>query len=330
MPQSDIFTSLRAALETTRGTPVDPTRILENTEFSHTPDVATIRPSERRGSYFAFYRTAAGREHHEVSFSGLLSYQQAVWLGNTFIKGVTTGVGGGADKTYAFLPASATDDIKSATLEWGYDTALSATQPGFRLPFVVGDELTLTFDKSSADGVTFSANMHSPKAVTQITAFGGTPAALVTQAITPTTVQVFIDSATIGTTADNYITNAEFTLTNEWTDLDTLNLTTAAQDTFRVGARAWTLSCQRYKINDTELDAYNAKTARKVRIRATGPSLGGSTYMLTLDCYGVWSGYSNDSVDGLAMETLTLEPLYDTTAGTDFSLTVVSNDTTIT
>ena len=330
MPQSDIFTSLRAALETTRGTGVNPVRILEATDFSHSPEVLTIRPSERRGSYFAFYRAAAGREHHELEFSGNLTYQQAAWLGQVFIKGGVTGTGAGADKTYAYIPSSATDDLKSVTMEWGYDTALSATQPGFRLPFTVGDELKLMFDKASAEGVTFSASMHSPKGATQLSAFGGTPTALVTNAITPTTVQVYLDTTTIGTTADNYVTNAEWTLTNEWTDLDTLNLTTAAQDTFRVGARAWTLSCQRYKINDTELDAYNAKTVRKVRIAATGPTLGAGTYKLTLDLYGVWTGYSNDSVDGLAMETLTLEPVYDATAATDFSLTVVTNDTAIT
>jgi hypothetical protein len=330
MAESDIFTSLRAALETTRGTALNPTRILEQTDFSHTPSVATIRPEERRGSYFGFYRASAGREQHSLTFSGNLTYNQAAWLGNLYIKGVTTGTGAGADKSYAFTPSSATDDLKSATLEWGYDTALSATQPGFRLPYAVGDQLQITFDKASADGVTFSADMHSPKAVTQISAFGGTPTAIASTAVSPVQVQVAIDTATIGTTVDNYVTVADWTLTNNWTDLDTLNATTAAQDTFRVSARAWQLAVTRYKINDTELDAYNAKTIRKVRITATGPTLGSSTYKITLDLYGVWTGYTNASVDGLAMETLTLEPVYDSTATTDFSMTVVTAETTIT
>lgn len=330
MAQSDIFTSLRAALETTRGTGVNPVRILEATEFSHTPDVATIRPMERRGSYFAYYRAAAGREQHAVEFGGNLSYQQAAWLGQVAILGITTGTGAGADKTYAFIPASAADTVKSATLEWGYDTTLSASQPGWRLVFGVLDELTLNFDKASADGVTFAAKMHSPKAAVELATFGGTPTALTTNAVSPTTVVVTIDATTIATTADNYVTNAEFVLSNEWTDLDTLNNTTAAQDTFRVGARAFTLKVQRYKINDTELNAYNAKTIRKIRIKATGPVLGGSFHSVAVDCYGVWSGYSNDSVDGLVMETLTLEPVYDSTATTDFRMDVVTDSTTVT
>ena len=330
MAQSEIFTSLRAALETTRGTGVNPTRILEQTDFQHNPDVATVRPSERRGSYFAYYRAAAGREQHEVTFGGNLSYQQAAWLGNVAILGVATGTGGTADKTYAFLPASATDNVKSATLEFGYDTVLSATQPGFRLVYAVCDELTLTFDKASAEGVTFATTMHSPKAATQLSAFGGSPTALVTNAVTPTQVTAYLDTATIGTTPDPYVATAEFTLTNEWTDLDTLNGTTAAQDTFRVGGRTFTLAVTRYKINDTELDAYNAKTIRKARIKAVGPVLGSSNHSLTVDCYGVWTGYENTSVDGLVMETLTLEGVYDSTATTDFRMDVVTDTTTIT
>lgn len=332
MPQSEIFTSVRAAIEATRGTGVNPTRILENTEFGHTPSLRTIRPKERRGSYFAYYRAAAGREMHNARMGGNLSFNQLAWLGNMFVKGVTTGTGGGADKTYAFTPSSTTDDLKSFTLEFGYDTTLSASQPGLRLVYVVGDQLTLTFDKASDEGVTFAAEMHSPKAMSQISAFGGSPTALTTTAMTPVQTTVFIDAATIGSTADNYVAKAEFVLTHDWTDLDTLNGTTAAQDTFRVGARDWVLTLTRYFINDNELDRYVDKAERKIRIRNTGPALGGSNYSATLDLYGVLDsdGYSVASVDGLMMETLKYVPFYDTTATTDHSLTVVTAETTIT
>ena len=212
MPQSEIFTSVRSAIETVRGTGVNPTRILEQTDFQHSPDVATIRPMERRGSYFAYYRTAAGREKHGFTMAGNLSYNQLAILANLYFKGNLTGTGGAADKTYPFVPASATDDLKTATFEFGYDTALSGTQPGFRLVYAVGDELTLTFDKGSAEGVKYAAALHSPKAISQITAFTGTPSSLVSTAMTPIQVAVTIDAATIGTTADNYVETAEFKL----------------------------------------------------------------------------------------------------------------------
>lgn len=334
MPQSAIFTSLRAAIEATRGTGVNPTRILEQTEFTHGPEVRTVRPRERRGSYFAFYRATAGREKHALTMGGNLSYNQAAWLGNMFFKGVTTGTGAGADKTYGFVPASATDDLKSFTMEWGYDTALSASQPGWRLPFVVGDKLTMTFDKSNDEGVTFAAEMHSPKAASQITAFGGSPTSLTTTAMSPVQTQVFIDAAggTIGATADNYVQKATFELNHQWTDLDTLNQTTAAQDTFRVGERAFVLTLTRYYINDNELDRYFDKAMRKIRVKNTGPALGGSNYSTTLDCYAVLDtdGYRVGEIDGLMFEELKYVPLYDTTATTDHSFTVVTAETTIT
>lgn len=326
---------MRAALETTRGTAVNPTRILEQTDFSHDPDIITVRPEERRGSYFAHYRAAGGRERHEVSMEGNLSYNQAAWLGNLFVKGVTAGtetaVSSGAWR-YTFLPASAADDLKTATLEFGYDTALTAGRPGWRLPYTVGDELTITFDKGNVDGVTFSADMHSPKAASTITAYGGTPTSIASTAVVPTNVAVYVDAATIGTTLDNSVTTAEWTLTNGWTDLDTLNQTTAAQDTFRVSPWNWSLDITRGPVTgSSSLYAdYVSKALRKIRVRATGPTLGTANYQLTLDLYGTFTGYDNTSIDGLMGETLTFEPVYDATAATSFSYEVITAETTIT
>jgi hypothetical protein len=332
MAQSEIFTSVRAAIEAARGTPLNPVRILENTTFDHTPEIKTIRPKQRRGSYFAYYNATAGREKHMLSMGGNLSYNQLAWLGNMYVGTLVTGAGGGADKTYAFVPLSASDDLKSFTFEWGYDTALSATQPGFRLPFVVGDTLDLEFDKSNDEGVTFTAAMHSPKGISQISAFGGAPTALTTTPMSPVQTQVFIDPTTIGTTEDDYVSKATWSLAHTWTDLDTLNQTTAAQDTFRVGARDWTLTLTRYGINDNELDRYVDKAVRKIRIRNTGPVLGGSNYAATLDLYGVLDtdGHKHGVADGLVWETLKYVPVYDAGVTRDHSLTVVTAETTIT
>ena len=58
--------------------------------------------------------------------------------------------------------------------------------------------------------------------------------------------------------------------------------------------------------------------------------MGGSTYKATLDLYGALTGYSYNAVDGLITETLVYEPLYDATATTDHSLTVITAEATIT
>lgn len=337
LPETALFTSVRAAIETTRGTALNPTRILEvdGENFGHEPDVALIRPRQSRGSFFPYYSATPGREMHRLTLPGsALSFQQLAWLGPHFFKGLTTGVGAGADKTYAFVPASSTDDLKSSTLEWGYAGTLSATQPGFRLPYVVGDELTITWDKTNVDGIAWTSSWHSPKAIAQITAFGGTPAALDSVLMSPINTQVYIDAAggTIGTTVDNYVQSAAFHKTVGWTDLDTLNLTTAAQDTFRATPPEVDLTLTRYFANDNELDRYHDKAVRKIRVRTTGPVLGAGTYVATLDFYGVLApdGYRYANSDGLKMEQLKYVPVYDTTAATDHSLTVVTAEATIT
>ncbi len=329
MPSSDVFSSVRAALETTRGTGVNPTRYLEFTEFTPTQDVMTIRPLERRGSLFGHYRAGAGRETNGLSMSGNLSYNQLAWLGSTFVKGVTAGVGAGADKTYTFTPASAVDDVKSVTLEYGFDTTPSAGTPAFRQVYALGRELTITWDKSSQDGVTYSAEFGSPRSASQVAVFGGTPVSIASTAMSPNNTAITIDATTIGTTSDNYAPSLSWTLTNGYTDLDTLNNTVSAQDTFRVSEWAWTAEVSRYYINDTERDRFIDKAVRKIRVVNTGPTLGAATYKSTLDLYGVITEATWDRSDGLVMETLTYEPVYDVTAATHFSLNVVTAETTI-
>ncbi|MCA1570399.1 MAG: hypothetical protein LC798_08805, partial [Chloroflexi bacterium] len=225
MPSAEVFSSVRAALETVRGTGVNPVRILEASEFTPTQDVMTIRPLERRGSLFGHYRAAAGRETNSLSINGNLSYNQLAWLGQLFVKGGVTGVGAGADKTYTYLPASTADDLKSVTIEYGFDTTLSASVPGRRMVYGLGRELSITWDKSSQDGVTFSCEIASPKPSTEIAAFGGTPTAIASTAMSPNNTSIAIDATTIGTTLDVYAPTLTWTLTNGFQDLDTLNNT---------------------------------------------------------------------------------------------------------
>lgn len=326
-----IFKAARAALETTRGTPVTPTRLLYFQEGEFQQDVATIRPSTL-GSYFGWRSGAsAGTEQNTLTMSGVVTYNDLVWLGNTHIKAVASGAGAGADKTYAFVPSGTTDDIKSASIQIGYSDNISATQPAVSLAYCLGDELTLKWDKSSDDGaVMFDSKMVVPKAATQISAFTGSLSDRTVIPASANTTVVTVDATTIATTVDNYWTDVSWTLTNGYKNLYTLNNTTAAIETFRPEARAWKLEGTRYYNLDTEWDAYIAKTVRKMRIKTTGAVLGGSFYSITLDLYGVYTGMQFAESDGLGVQKFTLEPVYDTTATTDFSLTVVTSEATIT
>lgn len=328
MGQLDILTSLRAALETTRGTGVNPTRVLEQTDFSYDPDLTLVRPEERRGSYENNYVSTIDRETGAITFSGLLSYQQAAWLGNVYFKGIASGTGAGADKTYDFIPVGNADDVKTATLEWSYDTP-SAGQPGQRMVYGAGQSLELNFDRESNDGVNFSATLWSPKSVADISSFGGSPAPLTTNLLSNPSIFVYIDSTTIGTTLDQYVSGADFTLNPEWAPLNTFNQSVSAQDTFKT-ARDWSCVITRYANSNTEHAAWKAGTPRKIRVKSTGPSLGGSNHSITLDLYGVYTDYDEPSVGGIKFQQYTLSKQYDSGTGLSHKMIVVTDTTSIT
>lgn len=328
-----IMKTARAVLESSRGAGGTPTRILYFDDGFFQQDVKTIRPQQLRRSYNGFYSAAAGTETNTIEMSGILSFDDAIWLANTHIKAVASGTGGGADKTWTFLPTATSDDIKSALIQFGYSDGLGAGQPAAQLPYCLGDELTLKWDKTGDGLVTFDSKMVTPKALTQINAFTGSLSDRTVVLASTNTTQFYVDSSTIGSTVDNYWIDVSWTLTNGFKNLYTLNGSTAAQDTFRPNARMWKLDGTRYYggvTADAEWDAYVSKAVRKFRILTTGPTLGGSTYSLGLDLYGVYTAMQNAEVDGLGVQKFTLEPVYDTTATADFILTVVNATSSIT
>lgn len=326
-----IFKSARAALEASRGTDTAPTKALEFDDGFHQQAVATIRPLTLRGSYFGYLSAAAGTETNTLELGGTISYDMAIWLGQTFIKGGVTGTGGAADKTWAYVPTAGSDDLKSASVQIGYSDGISATQPVVKLLYCLGDELNISWSKAGDGTIQYKAKMVSPLAAVQLSAFTGAAGALgATYVPSANTTAITIDTTTIGTTADNYWQDFSFSLTNGFKNLYTLNNTTAAIATVRPGARSWKLEGTRYYNLDTEWDAFVAKTVRKVRIKSLGPAVGGSNYKLELDLYGVYTAMEFVENDDMGFQKFTLEPVYDSTATTDFSLTIVSAMTAIT
>lgn len=324
-----VFTSARAGLESTRGTNVTPTRLVYAEEWTHDQRKTIIRSSELRNSYSPVYSAAAGVEVNTVEASGRLSFDDAIWWANTHIKAVASGTGAGADKTWTFLPTHTSDDLKTATLQLGYSDTIG-TAPGMELGYCLGDQLTLRFAKDDDAAVRFTGRFMSPEAATQITAFTGALSDRTTITASNNGTQVFIDAATIGSTADANVVSVEWTLNNNPVNLYTLNNSANAQDTFRPNHRTWQATITRYYRNDNEWDAYLAATERKIRVRCLGPSLGGSNYKIDLDLYGHYTARSVVDTDGLKFEQFTFEPVYDTTATTDFQLVVVNATASIT
>jgi hypothetical protein len=325
----EVFYSGRAALEATRGTDLTPTRLIYFDSCTEEQDVATIRPAEHRNSYNAYYAATAGREQNVLTFTGKLSFNDAAWWAQMFFKSVPSGTGGGADKTYAFLPSAATDDVKSTTFQLAYADTI-ATAPGYKYNYALGQTFNLHFEKGDDAAVTFKAALLAAKSATSIAAFTGalTDRSVVLASANSTI--AYIDTTTIGSTADPKVISVDWTVDLGPVPLYTLDGTTAAQAIYRPKYRTWTATVTRQYDAANERSAYTAKTVRKLRIKTTGPTLGGSTYLLQLDLYGVYTGRRTGSVDGIVTEELTFEPVYDTASTSDHSLTVVTSETSIT
>lgn len=325
------FKHLRAGLETTRGTGVAMTRGIEFSSAEHQQDIDTIYPEEIRGSYEAHYTSAPGAEVNSLELEGPLDFDLFAWLGNVHIKAVPSGTGAGADKTYTFLPTLTSDDQKSATVQFGYTDTISATNPGISLPYVLGESLTLMWEKApGSPGVTWKSSLISPKGATQISAFTGTGTYTTSELAKAGATVISIDPTTIGTTVDNDIDSAEWTYTSGYKNLYGMNNSYVAQDAFRPDPLDWELKLKRFIRNDNEWDRYVDKVKRKIRIKSTGSVLGGSFYSIQLDCYGTLSGRSTTEDEGMGFEELTYKPLYDTGLGGTTQIVLVCSLATIT
>lgn len=325
-----VFTSARAGLEVTRGTNLTPTRLIYAEEFGFEQDVATIKPDEMRNSYNPNYSATAGPERNALTAKGRMSYDDMIWWGNLFFKGVASGTGGGADKTWTFLPTATSDDVKTATIQLGYaDTIASA--PAIELGYCMGDSLTLHFEKNDDGAITFDARLISPEALTQITAFTGALSDRTTVPASANGTTIYADQASaIGTTVDTTFVSLDFRLNLGPVPLYTLNGSTAATNAYRPNHRRWEATLVRQFTSDLYWDDYTDKTVQKIRARTLGAVLGASNYKIDLDLYGVVTNRRNADVDGIITEELTLSQIYDTTATADHNLVVVNATAAIT
>lgn len=326
------FKGMRAALESARGTGVAPTRGIPFTSGTHIEEIDLIYPEELRNSLFAHYTADVGTEVNALEFEGIVGYNSLPWWANLHIKAVASGTGAGSDKTWTFTPSS-TDDLKTASIEFGYSDSISATAPVVQLYGCIGDQFSMKWDKTPGNsGVTFTSRLATHKSVTQLSAFTGTGTytAEAGGLVKASATTVSIDTTTIGTTPDSYVMAVEWTLNNGPVPLHTLNGTAAAQAMLRPNPWAWTAKVRRYYQNDTEWDARRAGTIRKVRIVTTGPVLGSGTYKVQLDLYGKYQDRTTSEADGLGIEEFTLVPVYDTGTSSDFSLIVVNDQASIT
>jgi hypothetical protein len=125
-----ILLKAQAGVESTRGTNVAATRkVYAQITPSYTK--ALMDFSDTTATFFDRRRPAYGREKIAFSAKDICTFEDLAWWAQFFVKGGVTGVADAGTPiayTYTYAPSTATDDLKSMTLEFNesgnpYETA---------------------------------------------------------------------------------------------------------------------------------------------------------------------------------------------------------------
>jgi len=314
---------LVGALESTAGSAATATRVLYVNEATPSQEVTSIANTTLRGNFFEAYEINPGVERNGLNVSGPVLYNQIPFWLESSVKGGVSASGTVAPYTWAYTPNSGTANApKTFTAEWGWADG-GTVVPTYLLAGCATDELSITYVKDEA--VSFSATTIAAGTVALGTAYSASPADTTQISVLGVDAAVYIDATTIGSTADTSVQEATFTLTRGLVRREVLDGTSAAVDTVAPVARQARLEIVRYFTNRNELDKFLLKSERKIRIAVTGPTLGAGNYEFTLDFYGVADTHEVAEVDGVIVANITYRGIVDSSASTDFSITVKNN-----
>ncbi|MFN8631194.1 MAG: hypothetical protein U0838_13025 [Chloroflexota bacterium] len=340
MTQGDITKTVRYGVESTRGTGVTCTNILDIAEADWDITPPTIRSDNLTGGVDPSPQVTAGIVVPRIRVKlGSINWDKwQRWLAAAF-DGSITAAGAGADKTWgsnAIKPPAVstggalTDNLKSYTLEFGYANP-SASQPAHKVTGALVERIKLTvprvgFAQAEIDFVSISA-------VTDLTAYSGTLSPDAMSAAVPsnsdatgtTGLKVYSDAAggTIGSTQDAAAVSAEI----EWKSF------LVADDNAKkltIGQQAqWTAKYSRFWDAADALGYSRTKAERKVRMDLVGPALGSGTWILGFDLYAAVDAVPKASLNGFASEDVALVPLRDATAATSIAARLVNSVNTL-
>jgi len=314
---------LVGAIESTAGSAATATRVLYVNEATPSQEVTSIANTTLRGNYFEAYEINPGVERNGLNIAGPVLYNQIPFWLESSVKGGVTASGTVAPYTWAYTPNSGTANApKTFTAEWGWADG-GTVVPTYRLAGCATDELSVSYVKDEA--VTFTATTIAAGTVALGTAYSASPSDTTQISVLGVDAAVYIDATTIGSTADTSVQEATFTLTRGLVRREVLDGTSAAVDTVAPVARQARLEIVRYFTNRNELDQFLLKSERKIRIAVTGPTLGAGNYEFTLDFYGVADTHEIAEVDGVIVANITYRGIVDSSASTDFSITVKNN-----
>ncbi len=329
---ADITKTLRMGIESTRGTGVTCTHIIDIADVEWEIIPPKVRSDNLTGGVFASNMVTAGVliPRVKAKLASLNWDRIQRWLAAA-VDGTITSAGAGADKTWgsgAIKPpalstgAALTEALKSFTLEFGFANP-SAANPAHKITGAIIDRLKFTF--APRGFLSAEIDFVSIGAVTDITAYSGTLSPDVPTVAAPdySGYAFYVDDTTIGTTLDSTIVGGEI----EWKsfmapDENGKRLSIAQQ-------AEWSGKLTRFWEASDMLANSRTGAEKKIRMKANGPSLGGSAYAFNVDLYGYADGRELGAISGFKSEEIALVPKRDNSAGTDISFGLVNAQATV-
>jgi len=145
-----VLDSVQVGIETTRGTLVPATAILDHdpggVTLKRNPNIIRVRNA---GSLATSHRTYPGRDQVLIEVSGAWTYNWAPWWFNLFLGPLATGTGASADKTWTFgsaVVSDVADNLKSASMEL---TGKETRPAEYKVAGCVGQSLSLSIKQDA-------------------------------------------------------------------------------------------------------------------------------------------------------------------------------------
>lgn len=314
MPGTQVFTYLNVGKETVRGTPVAPTRQLyaQGTGVLDVDPGLNFHEGENAGVRTRIRRVTQTKEAialqaelDAVSFDDLVvPFSQ--------LKGAQTGTGAGADKAWTFTPSMiAANNPEAYSLDVGDDTQNFRVQYGmlrsFRLAASQGDVTSLGMNWFGQRAV------KTAKASPAINSGVKIPGDLWTLKYA-TTAAGLTGASVQGNFLIDWSLEVETGLVPDST-LDGNLYFGQHVETEIKAALSMTVESTALAISEA-YDKWLAQTLSFVRLKATGPALGGSTYIATIDLPILYSKVEPIAAerDGINLYRVAANLAYDATS----------------
>lgn len=319
----------QVGLESSRGTAVPATAVLEMDPFgatvSRNPNLIRIR---KAGSLATAHRTDVGKDEIGVDVTGTFTYQWAPWWFNLALGALASGTGAGANKTWTFdssVVSDSADTLKSATFELGG----ADTWPGeYQVAGCVLQKLSLSI-KPDAPWM-YSASLLG-KAVTVQAKTSSLSVVSGVKSVLGTGTKAYFDtSSAFGTTQrTGTVISADIDIE---LGVDRRYTLDGARTPYRIavtGPRKIGAKIVTEYAAQSDYTSTHAATAQRIRLVATGASLGTGNYAVTIDLPGVYSAITLGNDNGVITQELTLEGQYDATPAADIAAVVVTDSATL-